>query len=102
MRKIAWSDAARDELKELIRYIAGDDPRAARLVRNRIDDAVDLLAKRPIGRPGRVSGTYEKLVLKTSYIVAYAIADRELTIVHLIHDHRDWPKGRWPDDGPID
>jgi len=96
MRKIVWSNSARDELKQAIRYIASDDPAAARLVRDRINIAVDLLAKRPVGRPGRVTGTYEKLVLKTSYILAYAISDREITIVHLIHDHRHWPEGIWP------
>jgi plasmid stabilization system protein ParE len=96
MRRVAWSDSARQELKVAIRYIAENDPTAARLVRERIAHAVSLLAKRPIGRQGRVGGTYEKLVLKTSYILAYAISDNEVTIVHLIHDHRDWPEGSWP------
>ena len=97
MKHVVWSNSARAELKEAIQYIAHDDPRAARLVRNRIDRAVALLADRPIGRPGRVTGTYEKLVLRTSYILAYAVSDNAVTILHLIHDHRDWPEGTWPE-----
>lgn len=66
MRRVAWANSARNELKQAISYIADDDPAAARLVRHRIDRTVALLAKRPIGRQGRVAGTYEKLVLRTS------------------------------------
>jgi len=66
-------------------------------VRDRIDRTVVLLAKRPVGRRGRVAGTYEKLALKTSYILAYAVSDAAITILHLIHDHRDWPEGTWPE-----
>lgn len=99
MRRIVWSNSARNELKQAIRYIADDDPAAARLVRDRIDRSVALLARRPVGRQGRVTGTYEKLVLKTSYILAYAVSDAEatITILHLIHDHRDWPEDTWPE-----
>lgn len=97
MRRIVWSDSARNEFRQAIKHIADDDPTVARLVRDRIDHAVALLAKRPIGRHGRVTGTYEKPILKTSYILAYAISDSALTILHLIHDHRDWPEGSWPE-----
>ncbi len=96
MRRVVWSDSARHELREAIRYIADDDPAAARFVRDRIDRTVALLAKRPIGRQGRVAGTYEKLVLKTSYILAYAISGDTIILLHLIHDHRDWPEATWP------
>lgn len=96
MKRVVWSDSARHEFREAIRYIADGDPGAARLVRERIDRTVSLLAKRPIGRQGRVTGTYEKLVLKTSYILAYAISGDTITLLHLIHDHRDWPEGTWP------
>ena len=97
MRRIDWSNSARSELKEAIRHIANEDPATARLVRDRIDRTVALLANRTVGRHGRVTGTYEKLVLKTSYILAYAVSDSTITILHLIHDHREWPKGTWPE-----
>ena len=98
MRRVVWSDTARNDLRSAVRYIAADDPGAARLVRGRIDRTVALLADVPAGHHGRVKGTYEKLVLRTSYILAYAISDRAITILHLIHAHRDWPEGTWPAD----
>lgn len=96
MRRVVWSDSARYDLREAIRFIATEDPAAAKLVRNRIDRTVALLSEMPIGHQGRVKGTYEKLVLKTSYVLAYAISDNVITILHLIHARRDWPEGEWP------
>jgi toxin ParE1/3/4 len=98
MRRVVWSDTAREDLRAAIRYIAAEDPGAARLVRGRIDRTVALLAEAAVGHHGRVQGTYEKLVQRTSYILAYAISDSTITILHLIHAHRDWPEGAWPAD----
>ena len=96
MRRVVWSDSARQDIRDAVRFIAREDPAAARLVRDRIDRTAALLAERPVGRPGRVKDTYEKPALKTSYILAYAISDRTITILHVIHSHRDWPEGTWP------
>ena len=96
MKPVVWSDTARDELRQAIRHIANEDQSVARLVRERIARTVALLGERPIGRRGRVEGTYEKTVLKTSHIIAYAVSEAEITILHLIHHRRDWPAGKWP------
>ena len=52
------------------------------------------------GRPGRVSGSYEKLVPRLPYILAYAIAsqgEREvIAILRVIHMARDWREDDWP------
>ena len=54
----------------------------------------------PTGRPGRVTGTYEKLVTGLPYILAYVIAgtgeQEEVAIVRVIHTSRDWPAEGWP------
>jgi plasmid stabilization system protein ParE len=97
VRRIVWADEARADVREAIRYIAADNPAAARSVRQRINDAVSLLADMPAGHPGRVKGTYEKPVRKTSYIIAYALSDRAITIIHVIHEKRDWPEDAWPE-----
>jgi toxin ParE1/3/4 len=70
--------------------------RAATAVADRIFVAIDLLADLPTGRQGRVKGTYEKFVQKTSYIVAYAMSDRTITVLRVIHAKRNWPTGEWP------
>lgn len=97
MREVVWSAEALRDFNAALLHIAKDNHRAASLVADRIDQAVRLLAERPIGHPGRVTGTYEKQVLKTPYVIAYALADRTLTILRIIHHRRDWPPGDWPD-----
>ena len=89
MRRVVWSDESRGELRKAIKFIADNDPVAARIVRSRIDQATRLLADMPVGHQGRVKGTYEKLILRMSYILAYALSGETITILHLIHAHRD-------------
>lgn len=97
MRALYWSEDALAEFREAITYIAQDDPTSARVVRGRIDEAALLLQSRPIGRQGRVSGTYEKPVTRTPYIIAYALSDEAVTILRVIHSRRDWQDETWPE-----
>ena len=97
MRLLVWAEDARNEFREAIMFIAKDNPTAARQVRDRINDAALLLQQRPIGRQGRVTGTYEKSVSNAPYIVAYALSDEAVTILRVIHTSRDWQDEEWPD-----
>jgi plasmid stabilization system protein ParE len=98
-RRIVWAPEALRDLSEQLSFIAAEDTRAAHLVVKRIDAAAKLLAGRPVGRPGRVAGTYEKQVLRTKYIIAYELPDdRLLHILRVIHTTRHWPQGGWPED----
>ena len=96
MRDVIWSDDALDDLEAAFLHTAQDNRHAASLVADRIEAAVALLARHPIGRPGRVKDTYEKPVLKTPYIIAYTVSDETLAILRVIHTSRDWPSGAWP------
>lgn len=101
MRRIVWARSALDDLDSAIGYIALDRPAAARRVADRIDKAVRSLETMPTGRPGRVLGTYEKVVTRTPYIVAYALDDsivgaERVVVLRVIHGARDWQEGRWP------
>ena len=98
MRRVVWSVEGRNDYREAARFIARDNPNAARLVQRRIKEAVALLAEQPIGHPGPAHGTYEKRVLKTPYIIAYALSDETLTILRVIHMSRRWEAERWPED----
>lgn len=97
MHAVSWSDEALHDFKHAIGYIAQDDQAAAALVADRIDAAINGLADMPLGHAGRVAGTYEKMVLKTPYIVAYALLDELVVILRVIHTSRDWQAGRWPE-----
>jgi toxin ParE1/3/4 len=100
-RPVQWSRAALDDLKVQINYIAADDPAAALRVADRIRDASVVLGRMAIGRPGRVTGTYEKSVPRLPYVIAYAIKTQAggeiISILRVIHTSRDWPANQWPD-----
>jgi plasmid stabilization system protein ParE len=94
---------ARDDLASILSYIAADNPGAAAQAVERIGVTAAGLADFPTGRPGRVMGTYEKVVARFPYIIAYEIVPQPdgvetINILHIIHTARDWPPGAWPDD----
>jgi addiction module RelE/StbE family toxin len=90
--RVRLSPRARDDLHELVRYIARDSPRNARLVRDRIKDAFRRLSVYPeSGRPGRVDGTRELVIPRTSHIAVYRVTDNTLEIIAIIHDSQQWP-----------
>lgn len=99
-RPVSWSREALNDLKEQVVFIAQDNPAAARRIAGHIRDAGEALADMATGRPGRLSGTYEKLVSGLPYILAYAIASqggREvIAILRVIHMARDWREEDWP------
>jgi plasmid stabilization system protein ParE len=96
MRSLLWSAAALDDFENAIARIAADDREAARRVAAAIDRAARLLAERPIGRPGRVTGTYEKTVSGLPWIIVYTLDGDRLVVLRVIHSARDWPKEGWP------
>jgi addiction module RelE/StbE family toxin len=91
--KIIWSPQAGDDLLTLYRYIAQENPRAARGLHSRIISRVLLLLKTPYsGRTGRVPGTRELVVSGTSYVVPYRIHQGSIQILRVYHTARLWPK----------
>ena len=96
-RAVFWSREALADFDSQINFIALDSQQNASLVADRVESAVAALQAMPTGRYGRVGGTYEKLVTKTSLIIAYSLdAKGNLTIVRIIHAARDWKAGMWP------
>jgi toxin ParE1/3/4 len=101
VRKVVWSQDALDDMADITAYIAADNPPAALRVLDRIEEALEKIGQMEIGRPGRVSGTYEKSVRRLPYIIAYAVqtppTGRErVVILRIIHGARNWPKESWP------
>lgn len=99
-RRVLWSPTAKDDLLAIARHIAIDNPTAARAVAAKLRQAGDALGQAATGRPGRVSGTYEKSVPGLPYVMAYECLIRAageiLAILHVIHTARQWPAGAWP------
>ena len=90
-----WLRKAVRDLDDEAAYIAAVDEAAARSVVWRVLDAVAMLAEQPgLGRPGRIAGTRELVVLKTRYLVPYRVTAESVEILRVFHTSRRLP-GRW-------
>ncbi|HWE63844.1 MAG TPA: type II toxin-antitoxin system RelE/ParE family toxin [Chloroflexota bacterium] len=83
---------ARSDLRDVIIYIAQDNPDAAERIEDRIIQATRRLISHPeMGRPGRVPGTRELVVASTPYVVPYRIRGERVELLAVIHTARQWP-----------
>jgi len=93
--EIRWLRKALRNLDSEASYIEKDDPAAARIVVQRIFDAVNLLAENPaLGHPGRIDNTRELVVPDARYIVPYRIMPRlnRVEILRVFHASRKLPE----------
>lgn len=103
MRRVLWSPLGLALYeRDVLDYLETQSEGAMRRVRGDIERAIQVLAQRPIGRPGRISSTYEKSVVGQPYVIAYTLLPRydgeadDILIMRIVHTARDWPGGRWP------
>ncbi len=83
--------AAREYHAEL-EYIAADDPQAAGLVFSRVERTLDLIERNPaMGTPGRLPGTREWAVARTSPTVTYCPRPTKIQIARMLHQRRKFP-----------
>jgi addiction module RelE/StbE family toxin len=93
--RVRWLRQALRNLDDEANYVAAENPAAARIVVRRVLEAVAQLADQPsLGRPGRVPGTRELVVLKTRYIVPYRVRGQTIEILRVFHTSRRLP-GHW-------
>jgi plasmid stabilization system protein ParE len=101
MRRVVWSAEARRDYLDILRHIARDNPDAAERVVDAIENTGKRLGELPTGRPGRVTGTYEKSVPRLPYIIAYSLTTQGgqevVAILRVIHTSRRWTSEEWPD-----
>ena len=91
--KLIWSPEARVDLREMVLYLSGKNPYAAKALFERIEDAATTLIDTPhVGHPGRVPGTRELVITNTSYILPYQIRRDRIEILRVYHGARRWPK----------
>ena len=91
--QIRWQDDAINDLIQVRRFIAMDNPAAAAKVANRIGSAIPELANQPgMGRPGRVPGTRERVLVDVPYIIAYRVEGNSVVILRVLHTSRKWPE----------
>jgi toxin ParE1/3/4 len=90
--RVRWLQTALSNLSAEAEYIAQDSPTAATQVVSAIVEATERLNRYPaLGRPGRVSGTRELVVLGTPYIVPYRVRGGVVELLRVFHAARKWP-----------
>ncbi len=90
--RLEWTQPAFEDIQEAGRYIALDDPQAAKRIAERVREAVEYLVDQPnIGRPGRVQGTRELVISGTPFIAVYWVRGDVVQILRLLHHAKQWP-----------
>jgi toxin ParE1/3/4 len=92
--RIRYTETALADIRSVLSYLAQKaDEQTALSVLTRVQNAIQSLANFPEqGRAGRVTGTRELIIHKTSLITAYRIVKSEIQILALIHSSRRWPE----------
>lgn len=91
-RNVRWTRHALRRLDEIGRHISKDNPAAAARIVSAIARAVDQLRIAPgRGRPGRVRGTRELVIVGTPYLVAYRVGANDIEILTIQHGAQLWP-----------
>lgn len=91
MRRVIWSKPAVRQVRDTAVFIAQDDKAASISVVGRIEKAAESLGRYSTGRPGRLPGSFEKLVPGLPYIVVYSLSDSVVTILRVIHTAQHFP-----------
>ncbi|MBX5219428.1 MULTISPECIES: type II toxin-antitoxin system RelE/ParE family toxin [unclassified Rhizobium] len=95
--KLIWRAKAASDRKRAIQFIADQNLSAAISHLDEIERQTDLLIDQPeIGRPGRIDGTRELVISRTSFIVIYRVRQkiRRVEILRLLHGAQQWPPKR--------
>jgi toxin ParE1/3/4 len=87
--RLRWDSRALKDLEAIYAYIAADNPKAARRVVERIEDAIGRLSIMPMsGRPGVTKGTRLLAVPAAPYIVVHRVCGEIVDILAVLHTAR--------------
>ena len=76
----------------IVDYISDDNPDAAQASKEDIEAKTFRLRENPrLYRTGRVEGTRE-MVVRSNYLVVYAVDANIVTILRVLHAAQQWPQ----------
>jgi len=91
MLGLLWSERARNDLRQILRFISEDDAVAARRLSERLDEAIVPVLEYPhLYRQGRIPGTRE-IVAHPNYIIVYSVRTEYIEIVAVLHTRQQYP-----------
>lgn len=87
---LRFTPRARNDLRDILEYIAKENPAAADRVRKAFLAAIKLVGTRPhLGiRSGKVPELRSRLVTRYPYRIHYRVEDADVLIVHIRHSAR--------------
>jgi toxin ParE1/3/4 len=93
--QIVWSQMAVEDLKEIVRFIALDDPAAAASLADRILDRIELASDLPFSNravPEKEDGSVREIILRP-YRIVYHVDERRgaLHVLRIWHAARGAP-----------
>jgi plasmid stabilization system protein ParE len=92
-RRLDWAPGARAAYCETLEQIAGDDPRAAELVRERVARALELIAGYPgIGTRGSRRGHRRYPVGRTGHVIGYRTTRNGIVVMQWYRARQNIPR----------
>ena len=83
--KLEWTRAALADLRQILDFIAQDNPQAARALAAGFRQTAEHLTAHPfIGRRGEIEGTRE-LMLQRNYLLTYRVGSEAVEILQIWH-----------------
>lgn len=90
--RVVWTLRALRNLHEIARYLTQINPIASLATVRLVRAAPHRLRQYPAsGRPGRVEGTRELIIVGSSYILPYRVTDDRVEILAVLHASQQWP-----------
>ncbi|VEJ44430.1 type II toxin-antitoxin system RelE/ParE family toxin [Bartonella vinsonii] len=92
MLPVVWLPSARNDLRQILTYIARENPSAARRMKKLLEACVLPLSEHPYlyRQSERVLGLRE-IIAHPNYLILYRVAARKIEIVTVAHARREFP-----------
>jgi toxin ParE1/3/4 len=92
---VLWRASARDDLAEIIRYIASESPPAARRMKRLLEEAVLPAAEHPyLYRHSERAPGLREIVAHPNYVVLYHVTANRIEVVSVVHTRREFPASK--------
>jgi len=89
---VEWSQSALDDLDNIKKYIAEENPHEAIHVLDEIESASSVLGAFPFsGKTGRVKGTRELVTKKVHYTIIYETSGHNAMVLRIVRQSQQWP-----------
>jgi len=91
--RVRWTVPALRDLETIGEFIEHGNSAAiaARIATAILDQAENLAVFPHIGRPGRIAGTRELVIVGTPFIAPYRVRDDAVEVLAVFHGSRQWP-----------